>query len=121
MIIASAVISTGRMRVAPGSSVALTGPSPSPMRCRANDTTRMLLAVATPMVMMAPVIAGTLKVVPVRNSIQQIPASAAGSAVMMMNASTQDWKLTTIKRYTITTAITRPTPKSMNDAFMVSV
>ncbi len=90
MIIASAVINTGRMRVAPASSAALTGPSPSPMRCRANETTRMLFAVATPMVMMAPVIAGTLKVVAVRNSIQQIPASAAGSAVMMMKASTQD-------------------------------
>ncbi len=71
------------------------------MRCRANETTRMLLAVATPMVMIAPVRAGTLKVVAVRNSIQQIPASAAGSAVMMMKASTQDWKLTTISKYTM--------------------
>ena len=78
------------------------------MRWRANETTRMLLAVATPMVMMAPVSAGTLKVVPVSSSIQQMPASAAGSAVMMMKASTQDWKLTTIRRYTITTAITSP-------------
>ena len=32
------------------------------------------------------------------NSIQQMPASAAGSAVMMMKASTQDWKFTTIKQ-----------------------
>ncbi len=73
MIIASAVINTGRMRVAPASSAALTGPKPSPMRWRAKETTRMLLAVATPMVMMAPVSAGTLKVVPVSSSIQQIP------------------------------------------------
>ena len=50
----------------------------------------MLLAVATPMVMMAPVMAGTLKFVAVRNNIQHIPASAAGSAVMMINASIQD-------------------------------
>jgi hypothetical protein len=42
------------------------------------------------MVMMAPVIAGTLKFVAVRNNIQQIPAKAAGRAVMIMNASIQD-------------------------------
>ena len=58
----------------------------------------MLLAVATPMHMMAPVSAGTDSVVPVTNSIQTMPASAAGSAVMMMNGSIQDWKLTTISR-----------------------
>ena len=37
-------------------------------------------------------------VVWVRNSIQTMPASAAGSAVMMMNGSSQDWKFTTISR-----------------------
>ena len=58
----------------------------------------MLLAVAMPMHMMAPVRAGTDSVVPVRNSIQMMPASAPGSAVMMMNGSSQDWKLTTITR-----------------------
>jgi hypothetical protein len=50
----------------------------------------MLLAVATPMHMMAPIIAGTLRVVCVTNSISTIPASAAGSAVMMMNGSSHD-------------------------------
>ena len=50
----------------------------------------MLLAVATPMVMMAPVSAGTLNVVAVKNNIQQIPASAAGNAVTMTKASIQD-------------------------------
>ncbi len=50
------------------------------------------------MVMMAPVKAGTLSVVPVMNSIQAMPASAAGKAMMMMPASIQDWKLTTISR-----------------------
>ena len=58
----------------------------------------MLLAVATPMVMIAPVSAGTLSVVPVMNSIQAMPASAAGSAAMMIAASIHDWKLTTISR-----------------------
>ena len=58
----------------------------------------MLFAVATPMHMIAPVRAGTLSVVPVRNSIQTIPASAAGRAEMMMKGSVQDWKFTTINR-----------------------
>jgi hypothetical protein len=58
----------------------------------------MLLAVATPIVMIAPVSAGTLSVVPVMNSIHAMPASAAGSAAMMIAASIQDWKLTTISR-----------------------
>jgi len=47
----------------------------------------MLFAVATPMHMMAPVSAGTLSVVPVINNIQAMPATAAGSAVMMMKAA----------------------------------
>jgi hypothetical protein len=48
--------------------------------------------------MIAPVSAGTDSVVCVANSIQTMPASAAGSAVMMTNGSSQDWKLTTISR-----------------------
>ena len=60
--------------------------------------TRMLFAVATPMHMIAPISAGTLSVVPVRKSIQQMPASAPGSAMMMMNGSLQDWKFTTMRR-----------------------
>ena len=48
--------------------------------------------------MMAPVSAGTDRVVPVVNSIQTMPASAAGRAVMMTKGSVQDWKLTTISR-----------------------
>ncbi len=58
----------------------------------------MLFAVATPMHMMAPVSAGTESVVWVTNSIQTMPASAAGSAVMITNGSSQDWKLTTMSR-----------------------
>ena len=37
-----------------------------------------------------------------------MPASAAGSAVMMMNGSSQDWKFTTISRYTSTIATGEP-------------
>jgi hypothetical protein len=120
MIIASAVISTGRMRVAPASSAADSGGTPAASRSRAKDTSRMLLAVATPMVMIAPVSAGTLSVVPVRNSIQAMPASAAGSAVMMIAASSQDWKVTTISRYTSTTAIASPMPSPRKEDCMVS-
>ena len=55
-------------------------------RWRANETSRMLFAVATPIVMIAPVSAGTDSVVPVMKSIQAMPASAAGSAAMMIDA-----------------------------------
>src|ERR1700741_2275937 len=48
----------------------------------------------------APVRAGTDSVVPVANSIHTMPASAPGKAVMMMNGSSHDWKLTTITRWT---------------------
>ena len=87
---ASAVINTGRNRVAPASSAAASGDSPASSRSVANDTTKILLAVATPIVMMAPVNAGTLSVVPLKNSIQAIPAKAAGSAIMMISGSIQD-------------------------------
>ena len=40
---------------------------------------------ATPIAMIAPINAGTLKVVCVKNNPQTTPASAPGSAVMMMN------------------------------------
>ena len=111
MIIASAVMSTGRMRVAPASSAAESGGTPSCKRWRANETSRIEFAVATPIVMIAPVSAGTLSVVPVMNSIHAMPARAAGSAVMMIAASTHDWKFTTTNRYTSTIAIARPTPR----------
>ena len=78
MIIASAVISTGRKRTWPASSAALIASPCSASRSRAKLTTRIEFAVATPMHMIAPVSAGTDSVVPVTNSIQMIPASAAG-------------------------------------------
>jgi len=58
----------------------------------------MLFAVATPMLMIAPISEGTLTVVPVTKSIQRMPASAPGSAIRMMSGSSQDWKLTAISR-----------------------
>ena len=57
---------------------------------RAKLTTKIEFAVATPMHMMAPVSAGTERVVPVENSIQTMPASAAGRAVIITKGSSQD-------------------------------
>ena len=54
-----------------------------------------LLDVATPIDMMAPIRDGTVNVVCVMYSIQTIPASAPGSAMMMMSGSSQLWKLMT--------------------------
>ena len=96
MIIAVAVMMTGRSRVYPASSAASRALLPPSICSRAKLITSTLFAVATPMHMMAPVSAGTLTVVWVRNSIQTIPASAAGSAVMMISGSSSDWKFTTI-------------------------
>ena len=98
MIMASAVIRTGRNRTKPASIAAATGSPSSSKRSRAKLITSTLLAVATPMHMMAPVSAGTDSVVCVANSIQTMPASAAGSAVMITKGSDQDWKFTTISR-----------------------
>ena len=98
IIMASAVMSTGRKRVKPASSAASAGLRPSSSCSLAKLTTRMLLAVATPMHMMQPVRAGTLIVVPVTNKSHTIPQIAAGSAEMMINGSSQDWKFTTISR-----------------------
>ena len=58
--------------------------------------------------MIAPISAGTLSVVPVMKSIQTMPASAPGSAMMMMKGSDHDWKLTTMSRYTSTMAPASP-------------
>ena len=50
----------------------------------------MLLAVATPMLMIAPMREGTLIVVWVKNSAQTMPDRAPGKAVMMIKGSNQD-------------------------------
>ena len=113
MIIAEAVISTGRIRVEPASSAADNGGTPARNRCNANDTTRILLAVATPMVMMAPVSAGTDKCVPDKKSIHAMPANAAGSALIMISGSSQLWKFTTISRYTKMIAPASPSSRPL--------
>ena len=59
-IIARAVINTGRSRVDPAASAAPRASSPSRRCSFAKVTIRMLLAVATPMHMIAPIRAGTL-------------------------------------------------------------
>ena len=96
--IASAVISTGRKRTKPASSAAAVASPRTSSRSRAKLITSTLLAVATPMHMIAPVSAGTDSVVPVANSIHTMPASAAGSADTITAGSSQDWKFTTISR-----------------------
>jgi hypothetical protein len=77
------------------------------------------LAVATPMHMIAPVRAGTLTVVWVKNSIQTMPASAAGSAVMMMNGSSPGLEIHHDQHVNQHDGATRPISRPLNDAFMV--
>ena len=74
MIIASAVMQTGRKRVAPASIAARSASPFSASAILANETTRILFAVATPMHMMAPISAGTLSVVWVRKRNSTMPA-----------------------------------------------
>ena len=58
-------------------------------------TTRIEFDTEMPTVMIAPISDTTLIVVPVSASIQMMPISAPGTAIMMMNGSTQDWNSTT--------------------------
>ena len=51
-----------------------------------------------PTAMIAPMNDSTLSVVPVTASIQRMPTSAPGTATMMMNGSSHDWKSTTSSR-----------------------
>src|SRR5258707_4564841 len=90
MTMASAVIRTGRKREAPASNAADVALAPAAIRSRAKLITKMLLAVATPIHMIAPVSAGTESVVPVPNRIQTMPANAVGSAMTMTKGSIQD-------------------------------
>ncbi len=90
IIMARAVINTGRNRVKPASSAASAAVSISGSCSFAKLTTRMLFAVATPIHMMDPVSAGTLTVVCVMNKNHTIPANAAGSAEIIMNGSSHD-------------------------------
>ena len=51
----------------------------------------MELDTPIPTAMIAPISDMTLSVVPVSASIHMMPMSAPGTAIMMMNGSTQDW------------------------------
>ncbi len=66
MIMASAVMVTGRMRVKPADSAASIAFFPSTRSSLAKVTSKMLFAVATPMHISAPIRLGTLSVVLVR-------------------------------------------------------
>ena len=53
-----------------------------------------------PTAMIEPMSDTTLIVVPVSASAQRMPMNAPGTAIMMMNGSSHDWNITTIRRYT---------------------
>src|SRR5579859_1511876 len=97
-IMAPAVIRTGRRRVYPADIAATKESSPASMRWLANVTTRMLLAVVSPMHISVPINAGTLRWVCVRNSIHMTPPNAKGTAISTINGSIQLWKLMTRNR-----------------------
>src|SRR5450759_3480331 len=61
--------------------------------CSAKVTSRIALATATPMAMIAPMNDWRLTVVPVSQSINTTPATTAGVVEMTTNASFTDWKL----------------------------
>jgi hypothetical protein len=91
--IASAVINTGLSLVLPASITASIGERFFCTRTSlAKLTTRIELDTEIPTDMIAPMSDSTFTVVPVNASIHAIPASAPGTAAMMMIGSTQDWK-----------------------------
>src|ERR1700722_19024953 len=82
-IIAKAVMMIGRSRVDPAETAAAKADRPRALSSLAKVTSRIELAVATPIDMMAPIRLGTLKVDWVRNSAHTIPQKAPGRAQMM--------------------------------------
>ena len=99
-IIASAVISTGRSRVAAGAQRRLErGELASSARASlAKLTSRIEFETAIPTAMIAPMNDSTLSVVPVSASIQAMPTKAPGTATMMMSGSSADWNSTISSR-----------------------
>src|SRR5216684_6286989 len=83
-------VQTCALPISPASKAAVMAFTPAAIRSRAKLITRMLLAVATPMHMIAPVSAGTESVVTVPYRIQTMPANAVGSAMTMTKGSIQD-------------------------------
>ena len=122
MIIASAVISTGRRRVRPASIAAwITCTSGCSARYSfAKLTTRMEFDTPMPTAMIAPISDMTFRLVPVSVSIHKMPISAPGTAIMMMNGSVQDWNSITSSAYTRITARIRPSSRLVNDDCITS-
>src|ERR1700729_2860410 len=98
MIMASAVMHTGRSLVTPASGDDSMELFPLERKSLQNVTTRMLLAGATPIVINPPINDGTLNVVWVTYSIHRMPAKAPGRAVRMMKGSAHDWKFRAISK-----------------------
>lgn len=90
-IIAAAVIRTGRILVRPALSAAWNAECPFNCSSRANVTSRIEFAEATPTAMIAPISEGTFSVVPVMNSIVKMPHKVAGSAMMTTKGSPKFW------------------------------
>ena len=86
-IIAAAVMRTGRSRVTPADRAASKALMPVSRCSRANVTSRIEFAEATPTAMIEPMSEGTLKVVPVTNSIRRMPAPAPGRAKITARGS----------------------------------
>src|SRR2546430_12357191 len=90
MIMASAVMQTGRSRTEPALRAASKAESPARRWSSAKVMSRTLFAVATPKAMMLPINDGTLNVVWVTNSIHTMPHSAPGSAITITRGSSHD-------------------------------
>ena len=90
--IAQLVMRMGRSRPCAPSTAASAASAP-PRRLRsAKVTSKMALATATPMAMIAPMNDWMLSVVPVRSRNTATPATTAGSAATATTASRTDWK-----------------------------
>jgi len=98
MIMARAVMTTGRKRVNPASVAARTASPVAARRSRAKLMTRMELAVATPMHKIAPVSAGTESVVPVAKQDPDDPGKCGRQGGDDHERIQHDWKFTTISR-----------------------
>src|SRR6185312_1548081 len=81
-------------------------------------TSRMPLATAIPIAMIAPMNDSRLSVVPVSASAASTPASTAGSDDRTTSASLQDWKLATSRRKITSTANASPTRSPVRVSFM---
>ena len=88
---AAAVISTGRIWVWPASRADRNALLPLSCCSRAKVTRRMEFAEATPTAMIAPISEGTLRLVPVMNSIVTMPHKVAGSARITTKGSPKFW------------------------------